>query len=178
VGTRADVHDLQTRTVAAAPLHLGRADHRARLAVQQQPGHQAAQQHLLIAPDGRVHVGGVTADRDLLDPAQHREPVPRGPERLPAGVVFSRGERPVHAAGQDLLDEEVLLEHQLLADARRAQPGEQLARPGTHVLPAAERVQVTLADRDPAHHVGPAPQQVEAEHRTPVVPDHGDVAQP
>jgi transposase InsO family protein len=63
------------------------------------------------------------------------------------------------------------------ADARRAQPGEQFARPGPHVLPAAERVQVALADRDPAHYVRPA-LQVEAEHRAPVVPYHSDVAQP
>jgi hypothetical protein len=46
---------------------------------QQQPGHPAAQQRVVIAPHGRVHVGGVAAHRDLLDLAQHREPVPGSP---------------------------------------------------------------------------------------------------
>ena len=120
---------------------------------------------------------GVAGDRDLLDPAQDREPLLRCAERLPVGVLFSRRELLVHPARQYLLDEEVLLQDQLLAHAWRAQPGEQVARAGTHVGPAGERVEVPLADRDPADGIGPAPQQVEAEHRAPVVPDHGDVAQ-
>lgn len=59
-------------------------------------------------------------------------------------------------AGQDLLDEEALLEHQLLADARRVQPGEQPSRSRTHVLKTSERVQMSLAVSDPPYHVWPA----------------------
>ena len=57
--------------------------------------------------------------------------------------------------GRTCFDEEVLLQDQLFAFAWCAQPGEQVACAGSHVGPAGERVEMTLADRDPADHIGP-----------------------
>ena len=166
--------DLGLVRPAAADLALAPSEDRAGLGVDEELGHVARGEPLGVGLDGAHDVGRLAVDRDLARPGERRATVFAGRRE---GLAIDRhlgvGEAAQHRAGQHALDEDVLLQHHLLA-GRRAEVLEHAARVVGPVGPGHRR--------DDAFHVGNALHAlavrvgpVEAERRAPVV-EHEDDA--
>src|ERR1700687_1278980 len=91
--------------------------------INEQFGHIAFGQPAAVVVDHRCDVGGLAVDWDVAWPGQRRPAgLPRVDERLPVVVHFFVAELARHPCGQNLFDEDVLLQHHGLALRRSKAP--------------------------------------------------------
>ncbi len=160
----------------AAELALSSGQDGARLGIDEQLGdvRRRGEPFGVVGADG-VDIGGLSADRDLPWPHQHREAILAGcRERSAVLVHLLVAQLSQHRGGQDALDEHVALEDHLLTGSR-AQALEDRARDLRPVLPARDRPDDRLHVGDRANAVGVTPGPVEAERAAPVVQHEDDV---
>ncbi len=119
------------------------------------------------------HLGRFAVDRRHPGPGQHRAAALRRRERLPVGPDFLLVQRVEHPTLEGRLDEDVLLQHEFLADAGRTErlragPG------GRRQFLGGQRLEEGLQQHDPGDPVRVPGRPVEGQGTAPVVADEDD----